>query len=561
MILPIWPDMPQENDQDAVNHVNESIRMGGLLLSERHWGQSRSGTIIRLKDNAAGFTNAGQTKAVIITGSRGYHGNKGYRSGEGNEAFENHLRDFTLDVGKGNAGAVGIDYQVSNVGGMRNISIRASDPTSGAIGIDMRRRDNGPGIIADVLIDGFAVGLRMNQELSQMNGKNLILRGQREVGIDNHDAILTINGLTSENTVPVATNSGSGHLTLVEVTANGGAAEAFTFKNTDDARLLLHNVSVKGYKAVIDQKPNPLVGPKVAAWCSSPIIGGDLAAVAKQWLPQEQPVRYTVPGLKDWSWLPQPSGGDDSDVIQAALRGGKPVIALGAGRWHPSKPLEVPATVRLITSLGAEIDTNSDTWDSKSAAFTLVGGKATDQTIIERISYGGKCPLLIDHLDARTVVMRDLCLFSGLPYRNVSGAKKLFIDSLPGSGYVFGPGTKVWADQMNVEGHGLTVLDKAQLVAYGFKSEGGEAVFKATDSTIQIFGGLVYSFGGVGKDTPIVESIDSQALVSLVNVTYVGNGAFPLAVRTSNKGTVTDVRADQLPRRGGGYAVPLVIDK
>jgi len=88
-------------------NIDQVNGWGGFMQLQ---GQSRSGTIIRLKDNAAGFTNAGQTKAVIITASRGYHGNKGYRSGEGNEAFENHLRDFTLDVGKGNAGAVGIDY-------------------------------------------------------------------------------------------------------------------------------------------------------------------------------------------------------------------------------------------------------------------------------------------------------------------------------------------------------------------------------------------------------------------------------------------------------------------
>ena len=37
MTSPIWSDMPQNDDQDAVKRESASTRMGGLALSERHW--------------------------------------------------------------------------------------------------------------------------------------------------------------------------------------------------------------------------------------------------------------------------------------------------------------------------------------------------------------------------------------------------------------------------------------------------------------------------------------------------------------------------------------------
>ena len=69
----------------------------------RFIGQERDKTTIRLKDNAPGF-GAGADKAVIAYGKSAFNNRKAI----------NALRNLTVDVGKGNAGAVAVDFTGAN---------------------------------------------------------------------------------------------------------------------------------------------------------------------------------------------------------------------------------------------------------------------------------------------------------------------------------------------------------------------------------------------------------------------------------------------------------------
>ena len=247
--------------------------------------------------------------------------------------------------------------------------------------------------------------------------------------------MFTVNGLVSQNSVIVAENTGAGQLTLVGAKLAGGATTAVAMRNTTNGgALLLRDIAVTGYRGVLEQNGTLVPGPKVTAWSSAAPMGGSIEDSAKAWLPIEHATAFKAPPLAQWAILPKPSGADDSEVIQKALNSGKPVVALGAGRWFVNKPLTIPATVRLITGLGAEIDTAKGTWSATAAFLTFIGGKASDQTIVERFCFGGSCPLMIDHLDARTMVIGDMLFFDGLPYRNLSGVKKVFIEDVCGSG-------------------------------------------------------------------------------------------------------------------------------
>ena len=101
-------------------------RAGMLLL-----GETRDGSVIKLADRARGYTDADDPRAVIATGSesdkRTQPGDDPLHGG-GNRAFRHSVVNLTVDVGTGNAGAVGIDYVANNRGTIEAVTIRSSDP-------------------------------------------------------------------------------------------------------------------------------------------------------------------------------------------------------------------------------------------------------------------------------------------------------------------------------------------------------------------------------------------------------------------------------------------------
>ncbi len=102
-------------------------------------GQSRSRTILKLKNRWPGFDDTARPHAVLITGSTGHgHPHDKRVGGWVNEAFQNTLKNFTIEVGRGNPGAVGVDFLASNRGALEEVTIRAPEG-SGFCGVDMTR--------------------------------------------------------------------------------------------------------------------------------------------------------------------------------------------------------------------------------------------------------------------------------------------------------------------------------------------------------------------------------------------------------------------------------------
>ncbi len=521
-------------------------------------GQSQKGTIIRLAEKCDGFGDPEKPKAVIATGSRGYHGQKGYTIGEGNEAFENHIRDLTVEVGAGNPGAMGIDYQVSNSGAMRNVTIKAAGE-SGAIGIGLLRRDNGPGTISEVTIEGFDTAIATRQDLCQMNLQRVTLRGQRTVGIRNNDAVLNIHGLKSENAVPAVRNTGSGHLTLIdaELQGTGNAVEnnqtpAAIELPDASAVTLLRDVKVTGYAAAILQGGELLKIKSPIKWWAAPadrVVGQPLL------LPLESAPEVKLPPMEEWVFAGKPDGQDDMGKIEAALATGKPVVVLGLGRWRVPGSLVVPGHVKVILGLGAEVDALGS---PEEPLFVVEGGKAGDVLLIDRLALGAHKTVAVSHRDGRTVVMRDLLFFSGRIYKSEPGVKKLFIDDVAGGGYDFAPGTRVWAEQWDTEGPTNTIAKGAVVWALGFKHEGGGLLFTVEPGgQLEAWGGLLYSFGGIKPDQPAIRFNDAKVSISLVNITFVGNGSYPVPISGGEKDQPVMLKREDLPGRGMGFALPL----
>ncbi len=86
-------------------------RLCNELSRQIHFqGQSKDKTIVKLVDNTPGF-GIGTHKPVI-------NFIKGEKS---NVAMSNTFENITLDIGSGNPGAVGIQFEAANTGAIRNV--------------------------------------------------------------------------------------------------------------------------------------------------------------------------------------------------------------------------------------------------------------------------------------------------------------------------------------------------------------------------------------------------------------------------------------------------------
>jgi hypothetical protein len=82
-------------------------------------GQSRENTIIRLVDNASGFGST--ARQPVVSYSRFDLGTT-----FNNMPAANEFRNFTIDTGSGNPGAIGLDFYGANVARLDNIKIVGS---------------------------------------------------------------------------------------------------------------------------------------------------------------------------------------------------------------------------------------------------------------------------------------------------------------------------------------------------------------------------------------------------------------------------------------------------
>jgi len=134
-----------------------------------------------------------------------------------------YVRNLTVDVGKGNPGAVGLRFMTNNSGAMYDVTVRISDPERvGAIGLDLSCHQFGPGYIKNVTVIGFDRAVTTGSSFSMVL-EHLTIEGQRKMGFHNSGANVTIRDLKSRNKVPAIVND-QRSITLTDATLNTEAS-------------------------------------------------------------------------------------------------------------------------------------------------------------------------------------------------------------------------------------------------------------------------------------------------------------------------------------------------
>lgn len=540
-------------------------------------GQSRAKTVIRLRDHTPGFGDPAKPRPVVsfITyTANGLPQDFPKNRGMG-QAFCNGMYDLTIDVGEGNPGAIACYFITNNQGAIDRVTLRAP-AGSGLRGLALDYAWPGPGLISDLLVEGFAVGIHADQNQYGMVFDRITLRGQREAGIVNAGNLLRIAQLTSDNSVPAILNTGfSGSLVLVDSTLTGSGPAAIInhgvtpnkYAHASDTWLpgaYLRNVTVSGYQAAVDSRwsgaQEVVPSGKIAEWCAHPsqrlsgpgtVTSLGLPLPAAPQVPADPPAAWaaiTAFGAVtlDASLVARAAAksagaaavaaiplADATAAIQAAIDSGATTVRLPRGLWRVTDTIIIRGKVRRIFGADAMIRCDGFKGTGKPL-FRVTGDQPV--VVIERLHDNyGDCTTWFEHTAATTLVLRH-GIMNG--YRNTVPGARLFVDDICGGNWQLDHVTAVgrqWnsevkggTDRVNIRQRG------GSLVILGYKTEYGFTVLdQDAGAQAEILGGYHY------HSSQLPAYLVGDAHLTLAGI-VTQEGYLPL-VRQVSDGVATDL--------------------
>ncbi len=539
-------------------------------------GQNRAETIIKLKNNAPGYTNPSQPKAVIYTASQ----NPFDDIGSGNQAFDNLFYDLTVDTGVGNRGAIAIDYVGNNMGSIRNVTIRSGDG-QGQVGLGMLRYGPGPCLIKNVQISGFNYGISVLHMDYGPTFEHITLLNQKVAGIRNQENVLSIRGLKSTNSVPVIQNVAEyGLVTLINGYFTKGSSSVSAIEN--QGGLYARNIVTSGYQSAVKQKGSVIPGSTQSEFVSHKTLSLFPSSDKALNLPIEETPTFHDNNLSNWASVKNFGAipddyGDDTDAIQAAMDSGKSTIYFPQGIYYINSTIQVRGQVRKILGMGSTIEigpdnTFSDPANPKAVLRFENGTQAV--VILQRLNFshwssypfaGGIC---IEHASPKTLVLQDINMMSDPKYfyRNTAGVGKLFIENVASlAAYNFKYPQDVWARQLNPEGRyvsgAIIYKNGGKLWILGMKTEGLVTVLETTGGArTEMLGGLLYSVGKVGMNVPaFVNNESKQSLIYAVTAHGGVDYNYNIQVEETRDGVTKTLLRSDVSTRGYGSLQPSYI--
>jgi hypothetical protein len=516
---------------DGIYKVSKRLHFYRFLTVQ---GQSQSGTIIKLQDNAEGYQDPAQLNYVLASTDQGA---MNYEPPGDNMAFLQFMMNLTIDTGKGNPGAGGLLYISNNGGGLRDVTIRSGDG-QGVVGLDFRVPWDGPALYKGVTIDGFDVGIWTGHDTISTDMEYVTLRNQRVVGIRNDQHPLTIRKLKSENTVPAIELNGPWSMTVLfdsELSGHNSSQPAIIH---NDGGVYAFNVKISGYEIPVQGQGRRLWKDGYLTYASQSFqslvnrkdANGNAPA---QYLTKEEltplPIDFKdtppVPweplsewvNVKQFSHLVQDE--DWTLAIQAAIDSGKSTVYFPNDEYYITDTIVIHGPVRVLQGLN-------------SFLFPLVPGSFKDkplirvedgtspQVFIDRVAHYGRTPeetpVFLENATSRDLIVTNS---RGLSYRNTpTGTGNLFLDDLITYSVEFNYPQKAYIRQLNLEGQQQKVINKgAQVYIQGFKSEGiGTLVTNiGSEALTVVLGGIDYPANDTlsREENPSNINIDGTLLI------------------------------------------------
>jgi hypothetical protein len=515
-------------------------------------GQSERGVIIRLKDGAGGFTTATTPKAVIFTGPAPA------------QRFGNSIRNLTVDTGSRNPGAIGIQFNASNQGSMRQVTIQSGDG-QGINGLDLNFVDEiGPLLIKNLTVTGFQYGIRTGFRINSQTLENITLKNQSVYGLYNTGQIVNIRGLKSDNAVTAIYNAG-GRITLLDSSLNGTgkAASRPAIQSDFPLDLVVRNLKTVGYQVAIQNGNNTKIGSKIAEFVSGSVVNQfpsppqtlNLPIKETPDVPWDNPAT-TWANVVSYGAIPN-DGRDDTAAIQAAIDSGKTTVYLPVGYYNLKKTILIRKNVRRLIGTEAIVEVPN----TVNPGFKVIGGR-NPIVVFERIGSAYNSTPTLENASSRTLVIRDATNVSG----NMTGSGDVFIENVasnPWQTWTFNR-QNIWARQFNVENLGTHITNNGgKLWILGLKTErGGTLIDTKGGGKTELLGGLAYTTTAGPDGTqnyPMFINNGSSISITLGEVNH-GNPNYKTYFRETRGGVTRNLTDSSLPTYvGSGKQIPLYV--
>jgi len=500
-------------------------------------GQSRKGTVIRLADGtwptdrfAAGSRPDGWwvDRQVVLHGGDCY-----------NTTFGKEIHNLTINVGRNNAGAVGVVFTASNYGCLSDLDIISEDG-NGSIGIVFQGAEVGPAYARSVYVNGFKRGV-FSDAITDMAFSQFVLVNQTEWGlvVENN---CYVDSLSVSGFAPAVWNTSygrGGRLVLINGFFSGNSVSQAAIKN--EGRLFARNIRTAGYTRAITSTA-PIAEPD----------GGDIAEYASHGTAglfstpgrsMNLPVKYPpfTPWQQDttkWaSTLAIKGGGigqvgkSDSAALHTAFSTpGKTSVLVSFGRtWPTSDTLYVSGDIERVAGTVGKIN-----------APAIVIQNNTPPVVTLQMLFLGQGPVIVR--TDKTVILESV---NGPVI--AEGTGELYINDMEDMLTVRNPAQRVWVRKYNMERLTDPNRDAPMLVVqsgvawiFSYKSEGNWVKAHCSGGWLELLGLYNYgSWAGGSYDVwpstrPMVSvEADGQLSVAMLHqISHVGEIATLLVKET-----------------------------
>jgi hypothetical protein len=261
-----------------------------------------------------------------------------------NTAYFNWIKNLSINTGRGNPGAIAVEFICSNIGGMRNVRFVCPDREQpSAIGIDLPVSAGGLGYLTHIEIDGFKKGVSIGGDHPGFLFEDLHLRNQSEVGIENNNKNLTLRKVYSQNRVPALIATTPGAITyLLDSEFTGGASTNTAIINA--GHLFARNIKTDGYNFALKSRGHSFPGGSIREYVTDGTVKlFDAAPDTSLNLPVRETPDHPWPAPDEWSIFDPSAQDDDTAALQALIDNGTEQIFIKGAE----KRLHLTGTIHL----------------------------------------------------------------------------------------------------------------------------------------------------------------------------------------------------------------------